>query len=112
MINEDPNYFIRSKRMRSVIKLFESEADEFTEDVNAKIRGKIIKEQFFKKSKEERVMGEIREFESKFGVEKMPKWLVQIKEKIIEAQKEDSSEAATMGIGGPDIPRSQGGKRP
>ena len=44
LINEDPNYFIKNKKLMEQIHLFNDRADEFDEDVNAKIRGKLIKE--------------------------------------------------------------------
>ena len=51
LINEDPNYFIKNKKFLEQIHLFNDRADEFDEDVNAKIRGKLIKEQFLQEQR-------------------------------------------------------------
>jgi hypothetical protein len=43
MINEDPNYFMRDENMRKKVDLFDTVQDEFDEDKDSKIRGKLIK---------------------------------------------------------------------
>lgn len=44
MVSEDPNYFIKKRKFRNKIHLFNSQQDEFDEDKDAQIRGKLIKE--------------------------------------------------------------------
>lgn len=36
MINDDPNYFIKSDKLRNNIKIFETDEDEFSEEKNTK----------------------------------------------------------------------------
>ena len=58
MISDDPNYFIKNIKARENINLFETKEEEFSEDPEmtiAKNKGKIIKDEFYKKSKEEKV---------------------------------------------------------
>ena len=55
MVNEDPNYFIKDEGMRSKVKLFDAQVDEFDEDKDMKIRGKIIRQQFLTEKKQERL---------------------------------------------------------
>lgn len=58
MISDDPNYFIKNRKARENINLFETKEEEFSEDPEmtiAKNKGKIIKDEFYKKSKEEKV---------------------------------------------------------
>ena len=75
MINEDPNYFIKGKKMRDNVHIFDTLEDEFSEDRNAKVRGKIIKDEFHKKQKVERVWEEVQEFEKKYGKDNMTEWM-------------------------------------
>ncbi len=63
--------------MLETITLFESNVDDFTEDQNVKIRGKIIKEQYFKQNKFDRVLQEINDFERKYG--EAPKWVQEMR---------------------------------
>ncbi len=78
MISDDPNYFIKSDKARQNINLFESNEDEFSVDPEAtltKNKGKIIKEEFYKKSKEDKVRQEISEYIGKYGESRMPAWM-------------------------------------
>lgn len=51
MINEDPNYYIKKKIVREQVHLFDDKGDEFDEDENAEIKGKIIREGYIKEQK-------------------------------------------------------------
>ena len=55
MINEDPNYFIKNKRLMEEINLFVSKEDEFSEEKNPSVKGKIIKEEYLNSVKEGKV---------------------------------------------------------
>eukprot|EP00347_Sterkiella_histriomuscorum_P008624 403344382 len=75
MINEDPNYFIKSDKIRENIRLFETDEDEFSENKNTKMKGKIIKDTFYKQHKQEKVWEQLVKFEKKYGVDHMPDWM-------------------------------------
>lgn len=46
---------MRDENLRSKVTLFDQQQDEFDEDKDMKIRGKLIKQQYFKLQKDERI---------------------------------------------------------
>ena len=79
MVNEDPNYYIKSRQAMDNINLFEIKEEEFETEPNedvVKNKGKAIKEEYFKKIKEEKVLEEITTYMAKYGKAHTPSWMI------------------------------------
>jgi len=85
MVNEDPNYYIKSRQAMENINLFETKEEEFETEPNEEIvknKGKVIKEEYFRKIKEDKVLEEISGFMSKYGNSQTPAWMIKQYQKL------------------------------
>lgn len=75
MVNEDPNYYIKSRQAMDSINLFETKEEEFETEPNEEMdknKGKAIKQEYFKKIKEQKVVEEISAYIAKYGRDHTP----------------------------------------